>query len=100
MKMTGLDAELAEQIKNLCFGKGKRKKKIFVDLVRDNTKEAAKDTLPSRRTLKGRNRIKKSEMKKMSKMIKKKLLTQSSSLMMKKRRMMAQSTRPWQIKSK
>ena len=48
MKMTGLDAELAEQIKNSCwgkfFGEGKRKKKIFVDLVRDNTKEAAKDT--------------------------------------------------------
>ena len=48
MKMTGLDAELAEQIKNSCWGKffceGKRKKKIFVDLVRDNTKEAAKDT--------------------------------------------------------
>ena len=48
MKMTGLDAELAEQIKNSCwgkfFGEGKRKKKIFVDLVRDKTKEAAKDT--------------------------------------------------------
>ena len=48
IKMTGLDAELAEQIKNSCWGKffceGKRKKKIFVDLVRDNTKEAAKDT--------------------------------------------------------
>ena len=46
MKVIGLDAELAEQIKSTCWGKTfgteKRAKRVFVDLVRDNTREDVK----------------------------------------------------------
>ena len=40
-QITNLDAEMAETIKKKCWGKqiGKSSKKIFVDLVRDKTKE-------------------------------------------------------------
>ena len=59
-QIINLDAEMAETIKKTCWGKpigsGKRTKKVFVDLVRDKTKEKQDSTATNGRSENGSER--------------------------------------------